>query len=67
MKHALIAAAMALLPSLSWSQALDVQPVTDGVWAFVGEKAQRSPENLANNSTHGLVVTNDGAVLMDPG
>ncbi|MGV6838773.1 MAG: MBL fold metallo-hydrolase [Planktomarina sp.] len=67
MKHALLAAVMALVPSLSWSQALDIQPITDGVWAFVGEKAQRSPENLANNSTHGLVVTNDGAVLMDPG
>lgn len=47
--------------------ALEVQPVTDGVWAIVGEMAQRSPENLANNATFGLVVTDAGAVLIDPG
>ncbi len=42
-------------------------PVTDNVFALVGEKAQRSPENLANNATFGVVVTSDGAVLIDPG
>jgi len=33
----------------------------------VGEKEQRSPENLANNATFGLIVTTQGAVLVDPG
>ena len=47
--------------------ALQTVKVADGVYAFVGEKAQRSPANLANNSTHGLIVTADGAVLVDPG
>lgn len=47
--------------------AMEVQPVTDGVWALVGPLEQRSPENLANNSTHGVVVTPDGVVLIDPG
>lgn len=54
-------------PTLAAAQTLEIQPVTDGVWAIVGEKEQRSPENLANNATFGLVVTDDGAVLIDPG
>jgi glyoxylase-like metal-dependent hydrolase (beta-lactamase superfamily II) len=47
--------------------ALDTVKVADGIYAFVGEKQQRSPANLANNATFGLVVTGDGAVLIDPG
>ena len=47
--------------------AFEVQKVTDGVYALVGEKTQRSPTNLANNSTHGVIVTDDGVVLVDPG
>ncbi len=46
---------------------LKVTKVSDGVYAIVGPKGQRSPENLANNATFGLVVTNHGAVLMDTG
>jgi glyoxylase-like metal-dependent hydrolase (beta-lactamase superfamily II) len=61
-------AAMALAaPGLAAAQALEVQPVTEGVWAIVGETEQRSPENLANNATFGIVVTEAGAVLIDPG
>ncbi len=47
--------------------ALEVQPVADGVWALVGETEQRSPGNLANNATFGVVETAEGAVLIDPG
>jgi glyoxylase-like metal-dependent hydrolase (beta-lactamase superfamily II) len=46
---------------------LEVQPVTDGVWALVGEKQQRSSENLANNATFGVIETSDGVILVDPG
>ena len=49
------------------AHALEVQQVTEGVYALVGEKAQRSPENLANNATFGVVVTGEGVVLIDPG
>jgi glyoxylase-like metal-dependent hydrolase (beta-lactamase superfamily II) len=63
--------AQATLFSLMLSPALagtlEIQPVSDGVWAIVGEKEQRSPENLANNATFGLVETAEGAVLIDPG
>ncbi|OIQ45546.1 MAG: hypothetical protein BM558_03385 [Roseobacter sp. MedPE-SW] len=50
-----------------FAQSLEVIPVTDGIWAIVGEKEQRGPENLANNATFGLIVTLQGAVLVDPG
>jgi glyoxylase-like metal-dependent hydrolase (beta-lactamase superfamily II) len=46
---------------------LEIQPVTDGVWALVGEKQQRSPENLGNNATFGVIETADGVILVDPG
>lgn len=42
-------------------------PVAEGVWALVGAKGQRSPENLGNNATFGLIVTEAGAVLIDAG
>lgn len=47
--------------------ALEVQKVTEGVYALVGELGQRSAENLGNNATFGVVVTKEGVVLLDPG
>lgn len=46
---------------------LQVQKVTDGVYALVGDIDQRSPENFGNNATFGVIVTSDGVVLVDPG
>lgn len=46
---------------------LQVQKVTDGVYALVGDIGQRSPENFGNNATFGVIVTGDGVVLVDPG
>ncbi|MGB5558546.1 MAG: hypothetical protein WBN04_11105 [Paracoccaceae bacterium] len=62
-----VAVALLSAPTVVGAEVLEVRPVTDGVWAIVGEMAQRSPENLANNATFGLVVTEAGAVLIDPG
>lgn len=67
MIRAVILSAGLFVPGLASAQGLEVQPVTENVWAIVGEKAQRSPENLGNNATFGLVVTDEGAVLIDPG
>lgn len=67
MIRALIAASALAAPTVAPADILDTQPVTDGVWAIVGPTEQRSPENLANNATFGLVVTPEGAVLVDPG
>jgi len=46
---------------------LQVKQITDNVFAIVGDMGQRSPENLGNNATFGLVVTDAGAVLIDSG
>lgn len=54
-------------PLAAHADVLDIQPVTENVWAIVGPLEQRNPENLGNNATFGLVVTDAGAVLMDPG
>ena len=47
--------------------ALEVVPVSDNVFAIVGELSQRSPSNLGNNATFGVIVTEEGVVLIDAG
>lgn len=49
--------------------ALDVQfnPVADGVYAYVGDTGARTIDNEGLNANIGLVVTTDGAVLIDSG
>lgn len=63
----LLATIALLLVSFAEVAALEAVKVADGVYALVGEMEQRSPANLGNNATFGLVVTDDGAVLIDPG
>ncbi|HBZ45218.1 MAG TPA: MBL fold metallo-hydrolase [Maritimibacter sp.] len=67
MIRAILTSAVLAIPTFANAEVLAVEPVTDGAWAIVGETEQRSAENLANNATFGLVVTPEGAVLMDPG
>jgi len=46
---------------------LDIQRVADGVYALVGDLGNRSAKNLGNNATFGVIVTDNGVVLIDPG
>lgn len=46
---------------------LEVEPVTDNVYAIVGPLTQRDADNLANNATYGFIVTEAGVVLIDAG
>lgn len=46
---------------------MKVQKIDEHVYAIVGPFGNRSPENLGNNSTHGVVITDSGVVLIDPG
>jgi glyoxylase-like metal-dependent hydrolase (beta-lactamase superfamily II) len=50
-------------------QAVDIrfERVVDGVYAFIGETGARSPANEGLNANLGLVLTADGAVLIDSG
>lgn len=55
---------------LAWAVpalALEITPVAEDVYAIVGDLSQRSPENLGNNATFGVVVTGQGVVLIDSG
>ncbi len=63
----LISLAIALTTTTAQADILNVVNVAPDTYAIVGPLTQRNPENLGNNATFGLVVTNDGAVLMDPG
>jgi glyoxylase-like metal-dependent hydrolase (beta-lactamase superfamily II) len=49
------------------SDSLQLQKVTDDVYAIVGELGNRTPENLGDNATFGFVVTSQGVVLIDAG
>lgn len=46
---------------------LKVQKLASNVYALVGELTQRSPTNFGNNSTHGVIVTDEGVILIDSG
>ena len=63
-RHGMVAAGTMLAATLSASAgSLEIQPVADNVFALVGGKEQRSPDNFANNATFGVVVTDEGIVL----
>ena len=62
--------AVCFLCSLAFSQtaaALEPVRVNDIAWAVIGELGQRSPTNLGNNATFGVIITRDGIVLIDAG
>ena len=57
-----------LMANIAIAQAsLEMHKVTNNVYALVGETTQRSPTNFGNNSTHGVIITNDGVILIDSG
>ena len=46
---------------------LKVTQLKENVYALVGELSQRSEDNFGNNSTHGVIVTDEGVILIDAG
>ncbi len=46
---------------------LATHKVTDTIYALVGPLGNRNAGNLGNNATFGLIITDAGAVLIDPG
>jgi glyoxylase-like metal-dependent hydrolase (beta-lactamase superfamily II) len=44
-----------------------ISQITPGTYALIGPTGNRDPQNLGNNSTHGVVVTAEGAILIDAG
>lgn len=46
---------------------VNFKPVTDGVYAYVGDKGARTYDNEGLNANIGLIVTPAGAILIDSG
>lgn len=46
---------------------VNFKPVTDGVYAYVGDKGPRTYDNEGLNANIGLIVTSHGAILIDSG
>jgi len=46
---------------------LETARLADNVYALIGPTTNRDADNLGNNANFGVIVTNDGVVLIDPG
>lgn len=55
------------LHAACWSLEVRFEPVADSVYAFVGDTSSRTIDNQAHNANIGLIVTPEGAVLIDSG
>lgn len=71
MKKIVIILGLLILPFCLYAKdnvvPLEVQKITNNIYALVGELSQRSENNLGNNATFGVIVTNKGVVLIDSG
>jgi len=41
--------------------------LSNNIYALVGPTTNRDPNNLGNNANFGIIITNEGVVLVDPG
>jgi glyoxylase-like metal-dependent hydrolase (beta-lactamase superfamily II) len=57
----------ALASAADQDAGLRLQQIGERVYAVVGPFGNRTPENLGNNATFGVVVTDAGVVLIDSG
>jgi glyoxylase-like metal-dependent hydrolase (beta-lactamase superfamily II) len=46
---------------------LETVQLTDNCYALIGPTTNRNPQNLGNNANFGVIVTDEGVVLIDPG
>ncbi len=49
------------------SNRLEIQKVTDNVYALVGQRGPMSKWNFGTNATFGVIITSQGVVLIDTG
>ncbi|OOZ42869.1 MBL fold metallo-hydrolase [Solemya elarraichensis gill symbiont] len=58
--------------SLSWAEEplelkLQTVKISDTIYAIIGPTTNRDKENLGNNANFGLIITDEGAILIDSG
>ena len=56
-----------MVASVHAAEILKTEKLADNVYALVGPVTNRSPENLGNNANFGVIVTDEGVVLIDSG
>lgn len=66
-RHAGLAVLALLAPGLAGAVEVRFVPVAEGTYAHVGDTGARTAENEGLNANIGLVVTSNGAVLIDSG
>ncbi|MEW8384248.1 MAG: MBL fold metallo-hydrolase [Candidatus Thiodiazotropha taylori] len=64
---ALLFAVVVSSASVHAGQVLKTEKLAENVYALIGPLTNRDPENLGNNANFGVVVTDDGVVLIDSG
>lgn len=67
MVRGLVATLLALHTTLACALDVRFEPVADGVYAYIGDTGGRTAQNQGQNANLGLVVTPQGAVLIDSG
>lgn len=63
----LVSAMMSINTYAKENHGLELVNITEHVKAIVGPISNRTPDNLGNNATFGVVVTKEGVVLIDSG
>ncbi|MCG7961207.1 MAG: MBL fold metallo-hydrolase [Candidatus Thiodiazotropha taylori] len=64
---ALLFAVVVSSASVQAGPVLKTEKLAENVYALIGPLTNRNPENLGNNANFGVVVTDDGVVLIDSG
>ncbi|MCG7870075.1 MAG: MBL fold metallo-hydrolase, partial [Candidatus Thiodiazotropha taylori] len=64
---ALLFAVVASTASVQAGQVLKTEKLAENVYALIGPLTNRDSENLGNNANFGVIVTDDGVVLIDSG
>ncbi|MBV2123432.1 MAG: MBL fold metallo-hydrolase [Candidatus Thiodiazotropha sp. (ex Ctena orbiculata)] len=64
---ALLFAVVVSTASVQAGPVLKTEKLAENVYALIGPLTNRNPENLGNNANFGVIVTDDGVVLIDSG
>ncbi|MCG7968441.1 MAG: MBL fold metallo-hydrolase [Candidatus Thiodiazotropha taylori] len=64
---ALLFAVVVSSASVQAEPVLKTEKLAENVYALIGPLTNRNPENLGNNANFGVIVTDDGVVLIDSG
>jgi hypothetical protein len=53
--------------SAAYAVEIDFKPIAEGVYAYIGDTDGRNYDNEGLNANIGLIITAEGAVLIDSG